>query len=205
VATGLSATNLEDKMRKLAFVLGMVFLVTWLAIAPALAAGAPADSNKHTKLGLYVTAKEAFDMWSANKDKVKVLDVRTPEEYSFVGHAPMAANVPSLVWTGAFNAEKKDFVLKANDKFVEEIKAKFKSDDTILVMCRSGHRSAAAVQLLAAAGFTKAYNIVDGFEGDKEKDKASPNVGKRTVDGWRNSSVPWTYDMDAALVYSEKK
>jgi rhodanese-related sulfurtransferase len=66
-------------------------------------------------------------------------------------------------------------------------------------------RSAAAINKLAEAGFTKVYNIVDGFEGDKEKDKNSPNVGKRTVDGWRNAGTPWTYDMDAALVFAEKK
>ena len=37
-----------------------------------------------------------------------------------------------------------------------------------------------------------------------EKDKNSPNFGKRSVDGWRNSGAPWTYDMDTALVHQSK-
>lgn len=191
-------------MLKRLTVFALASVLAFALAAPAFAADPPADSNKHTKLGLYVTAKEAYDMWSANKDKVKVLDCRTAEEYSFVGHAPMAYNVPSHFWTPAFNAEKKDYVLKENDKFVEEVKAKLKVDDTILVMCCSGHRSAASMHKLAEAGFKKVYNIIDGFEGDKEKDKASPNFGHRTVNGWRNSKVPWTDDMDASLVYQAK-
>lgn len=191
-------------MLKKLTIFAIVSAMALVMVVPALAAAPPADAAKQTKLGLYVTAKEAHDMWSANKDKIHVLDVRTPEEYSFVGHAAMALNVPSMVWTGIFNAMKKDFALKTNEHFVEEVQAKLKADDTILVMCRSGQRSAAAVNKLAEAGFKQAYNVVDGFEGDKEKDKSSPTFGKRTVDGWRNSSVPWTYDLDSALVYQAK-
>ena len=45
---------------------------------------------KQTNLGLYLTAKEAFEKWEAAPENVFVLDVRTPEEYIFVGHAEMA-------------------------------------------------------------------------------------------------------------------
>jgi len=44
---------------------------------------------KQTSLGLYVTAAEANDKWLASPDEVKILDVRTLEEYIYVGHAPM--------------------------------------------------------------------------------------------------------------------
>ena len=50
-----------------------------------------------TSLGLYVTAREAYDMWQADPERVRILDVRTPEEYVFVGHAPMAWNIPVRV------------------------------------------------------------------------------------------------------------
>lgn len=190
--------------RKSLFVALAMAAVLCLA-AGALAAAPPADTKKHTKPGQYVTAQEAYAMWQASQDKVKILDCRTPEEYVFVGHAPMAHNVPSRFLTYAFDADKKDYVLKANENFVEQVKARFKAEDTILVMCRSGQRSAVSVNLLAEAGFKNVYNIVDGFEGEKEKDKASPNFGKRTVDGWRNSQAPWTYDLDPALVYQPDK
>jgi hypothetical protein len=50
--------------------------------------------EKETTLGLYMTAKEACEKWKAAPDEVKVLDVRFPEEYVFVGHAEMAWNIP---------------------------------------------------------------------------------------------------------------
>ena len=53
---------------------------------------------RQTSLGLYVTAKEAYDMWQADPG-LKILDVRTPEEYVFVGHAPMATNIPFALQT----------------------------------------------------------------------------------------------------------
>jgi hypothetical protein len=46
--------------------------------------------EKQTALGLYVIPKEAYDKWKGDPEKVKILDVRTNEEFLFVGHAPMA-------------------------------------------------------------------------------------------------------------------
>ena len=51
--------------------------------------------KKKTALGFYVTAQEAYEMWKSNPGQVNILDVRTPEEYIFVGHAEMARNIPS--------------------------------------------------------------------------------------------------------------
>ena len=51
---------------------------------------------KQTVLGLYVTAKEAYEKWQADPEKVMIIDVRTPEEYLFVGHPTMAWNIPAL-------------------------------------------------------------------------------------------------------------
>ena len=62
-----------------------------------------------------------------------------------------------------------------------------KPTDTILVMCRSGGRSAMAVNRLAEAGFTNVYNITDGMEGDEVKDPDSVYQGQRLVNGWKNS------------------
>ena len=56
--------------------------------------GRPIVEERQTKLGLYVTAKEAYDMWQADPEGVKILDVRTPEEWVFTGHAPMATLIP---------------------------------------------------------------------------------------------------------------
>jgi rhodanese-related sulfurtransferase len=162
---------------------------------------APKDERKHTTLGKYATSIEAYEMWKANPTKVKIIDCRIPEEYAYVGHAPMAINIPSMVWTGKWNAEKNDYALDPNTEFEALVKQKAALDDTILIMCRSGHRSSASVNRLAKVGFTNVYNIVDGFEGDMVTDEDSYFKGKRGKNGWKNSSAPWTYQLDPALIY----
>jgi rhodanese-related sulfurtransferase len=156
--------------------------------------------KKQTTLGLYVTAKQAYAMWQKDKN-IKILDCRTPEEYAFLGHAPMAYNIPSKFMQYRWDAKKKFYLMQDNRKFVRQAKKVFKPTDTILIMCRSGARSASSVNKLAKAGFNNVYNIYDGFEGDKVKDKNSPQFGKRTKNGWRNSGAPWTYHLDTSLMY----
>jgi rhodanese-related sulfurtransferase len=148
---------------------------------------------------LYVNSAEAFQKWAVDKDKVKIVDCRTMEEYVYVGHAPMAVSIPSKTWTGKWDVEKKDAALADNPDFLPEIKKRFKLDDVIMVMCRSGHRSAPCVEVLAKAGFKNVFHIVDGFEGDKVKDEESYFDGKRMKNGWKNSGAPWTYDVKPDL------
>jgi rhodanese-related sulfurtransferase len=157
--------------------------------------------EKQTTLGLYMTALEAFSKWHVDPNSVKILDVRTPAEYVFVGHAPMAVNIPILFFKNKFDTEKNKPLMPLNKNFVAEVKKKFKETDTILVMCRSGGRSAYAVNLLAETGFKNVYSIVDGFEGDKLDIEGSYYKGKRLVNGWKNSGAPWTYQLDSELLY----
>ena len=79
--------------------------------------------------------------------------------------------------------------------FVSRVKEMAKPEDTILVMCRSGGRSAIAVNLLAQAGFKNAYNVIDGMEGDLVEDPDSVFQGQRLKNGWKNSGCPWTYNL----------
>ena len=148
-----------------------------------------------------MTAQEAFSKWHIDPNSVKILDVRTPAEYVFVGHAPMAVNILLLLFKNEFDTEKNKPLMPFNENFVAEVKKKFKETDTILVMCRSGGRSAKAVNLLGEAGFKNVYNIVDGFEGDKLDIEGSYYNGKRLVNGWKNSGAPWTYELDSKLLY----
>jgi len=160
----------------------------------------PSDAKKHTSLGKYLISKEAYDVWKANPDKIKIIDCRTEEEYAFVGHAPMAQNIPSKLW-GNWDAGKKQYAMPDNPDFEAQIKAKFKPDDMLAIMCRSGHRSAASVERLAKIGFTNVYNITDGFEGDVLKNEESYFNGKRIINGWKNSGALFTFDLDPGLVY----
>ena len=164
-------------------------------------AGAEIPKKKQTVLGLYVTAKEAYTKWHVNPGNINIIDVRTPEEYIFVGHAPMAVNIPIKFVKHALDAKKKKPVMELNANFVDQVKAKFKTTDIIFVMCRSGSRSALATNKLAEAGFKNVYNITDGFEGDKVKKENSYFHGKRMVNGWKNSGAPWTYKLHQEQIY----
>ena len=85
--------------------------------------------------------------------------------------------------------------MKLLPDFVSRVQQMAKPEDTLMVMCRSGGRGAIAVNLLAAAGFTHAYNIVDGMEGDPVEDPENVFLGQRLKNGWKNSGCPWTYKL----------
>ena len=153
-------------------------------------------AGKQTTLGLYVTAREAYEKWQAAPDKVMILDVRTAEEFIFVGHADMAWNIPVFAQSYKWDAEKKEFPMQPLPDFVARVQKVAKPGDMLLVTCRSGGRGAIAVDLLAEAGFKNVYNITDGMEGDKVKDPNSIFDGQPLVNGWKNSGLPWTYHIE---------
>jgi len=160
------------------------------------AANVQIPADKQTSLGLYVTSREAYEKWKASPDKVTVLDVRTPEEFLFIGHAEMAWNIPLAAQSYRWDADKKQFPMTPLPDFVARVQKIAKPGDTLLVTCRSGGRSAMAVNALAKAGFKNVYNITDGFEGDAVKNPDSVFDGQRLVNGWKNSGLPWTYHID---------
>lgn len=157
--------------------------------------------QKQTRLNLYANAWQAWEKWSASPDTIHILDVRTPAEYILIGHAPMAVNIPLTFFPGTVDPNTLGPEMPKNEHFIADVKKRFKKTDTIFVMCRSGGRSAVAVNLMAEAGFEKVVNIVDGFEGDLLKDPDSYHYGKRIINGWKNSGVPWTYKLERELVY----
>lgn len=167
--------------------------------APCQPQGAPGPQlppGKRTTLELYATAKEAHERWTLWPAKVRIVDVRTPEEFLFIGHPEMAWNVPIALQSWEWDEEKGRFPMKLLPDFVERVKEVFTPDLTLLVMCRSGGRSALAVNLLAEAGFKEAFNVTDGMEGDPVENPGSPDHGRRLVNGWKNAGLPWTYAID---------
>jgi rhodanese-related sulfurtransferase len=148
--------------------------------------------GKQTALGLYITAKEAYAKWQAAPERVKIIDTRTPEEFLFVGHPDMAWKIPVAVQSYEWDAAKKEFPLKPLMDFASRVQTIAKPDDTIMVMCRSGGRSAIAANLLAKAGFKNVYNIIDGMEGDANGDSDTVAKAQPVKDGWKNSGCPWT-------------
>ena len=163
------------------------------------------ESNK-TALGLYVTPKEAYAMWQADPEGVHILDVRTFEEYTFVGHLEMAKNVP-LVFpkydpkAAPMPGRPPGCYGELNPDFVPVVQGLYAPTDTILVYCATGGRGAMAVNVLAAAGFVNVYNIVNGLEGDRVDDPGSVYHGKHMRNGWKNSGLPWGYGFHPDLMW----
>ncbi len=193
---------MEVEMKKIVVVLISLLVLMFCVSLPSFA-GQNIPKKKQTVLGLYVTAKDAYKKWTHNPGKFIILDVRTSAEYAFVGHPPMAHHIPYRILVNKLNKKKTFFSMPVNKKFVADVKRKFKFNDTLFVICRSGGRSAAAVNVLAKAGFKNAYSVLDGFEGDKLKVPGSYFKGKRVVNGWKNSGAPWTNKIDKKLVYAK--
>lgn len=164
----------------------------------------PEDSRKRTVAGKYISAFDAYQRFLNDQEGIIILDVRTVEEYVFVGHPEMAYNIPIALWTGEYNEQRNFYIQKDNTNFIAEVKAKFHKDKTIMIICRSGYKSANAANRLTNSGFVNVYNIVDGFEGDIVSDKNSKDYGKRVLNGWKNSDAPWTYKLDPKLIYRPK-
>lgn len=180
-------------------------LLLCLGIVPAQAADTPQDPQKRTPQGKYLTAVETWLLLKRSGSGVIIVDVRPPEERASAGYPPMSVNIPAQVLVRAPGSGGSAAHMVDNPNFVRLMQQRFKSEDSIVLLCRSGNRSALAAKKLIAAGFTNVYNMVDGFEGDKVADKASPDFGKRTLNGWRNAKLQWTNDLDEKLVYQPAK
>jgi len=157
------------------------------------AAGLP--KSKQTSLGLYLTPQDAQAALVADPGIV-FIDVRDPIEVSFIGHADgVDANVPVEVASHRFDPKGGHYAMDDNPNFLAEVDAVVAREgrgkaDPVFVICRSGSRSAAAARRLAEAGYTNVWNLVEGFEGDKDQS------GQRAVNGWRNAGLPWSYKLD---------
>jgi rhodanese-related sulfurtransferase len=163
------------------------------------------NPKKRTTLGLYVTAKEAYHKWEVQPEKVMIIDVRTPEEYLFVGHPIMAWKIPVATQSYEWDSTQAQFPMSLLPDFVSRVKEVARPDTTLMLMCRSGGRSAIAVNLLAKAGFANVYQIIDGMEGDKVDDPSSVFFSQRMVNGWKNSGCPWTYELNTEMMVLPKK
>lgn len=125
-------------------------------------AGSLTPGEAHELLGLAPTAK--------------IVDVRARAEWDFVGRIPGAAEIQFLSYPD--NAP--------NALFASQVEAIGGKDAMLLFICRAGGRSKAAASSLAAAGFSQCYDVLEGFEGDKN------GAGHRnTVGGWRAAGLPW--------------
>ena len=168
-------------------------------IATSVDAGA-LPAGKQTPLGLYLTPADAHAALEGDPG-ILFIDVRDPIEVAFTGHPdPVDAIVPLMLSTHEFSPERGSYAMVPNTGFlaqVEAVRARegLDKEAPVFVMCRSGGRSAAAAAMLAEAGYTNVWSLIEGFEGDSGPD------GQRNVNGWRNAGLPWGYKIDPAAAW----
>ena len=124
-----------------------------------------------------VPPREAWALVQAGP--AALVDVRSTEERKFVGHVPESAHVAWATGTS----------LTRNPRFVRELEARVGKADVLLLLCRSGKRSALAAEAAAKAGFANAFNVQEGFEGELNE-----ALQRGTAAGWRVHGLPWVQD-----------
>ena len=163
--------------------------------------------KKQTALGLYLSPQQAYQVMQKNAKTTLFLDIRSRAEVNFLGTPTIAdANVPYMELSEwfAWNAKSHGFKMEVNSDFADSVASRLSEkglnkNSRIILMCRSGDRSAKAVDLLAKLGYTQVYSVTEGFEGDKAKE--GNNKGKRVVNGWKNAGLPWSYQLAKPKMY----
>lgn len=122
-----------------------------------------------------VTPTEAWHLLQS-VPKAKLVDVRSHAEWQFVGVVPEAVQIELKSFPG----------MRENPHFLDQLKTQVDTETLVLFLCRSGARSHEAARIAAAHGYSNAYNIVEGFEGDKDG-----NSHRNSVNGWRAAGLPW--------------
>ena len=134
-------------------------------------------AERAAKMGLgYAGALLPAEAAELMKQGAILVDVRTRPELAYVGRIPGAAAVEWQTWPGG----------QPNPEFIGELAAIAPKDKPVMFLCRSGARSHAAADAAARAGGQEAYNVREGFEGDKDEAQHRGNLG-----GWKKAGLPW--------------
>jgi rhodanese-related sulfurtransferase len=128
----------------------------------------------------YAGGVAPVEAWTlASSGLATLVDVRSAEERKFVGHVPDSVHVAWATGTA----------LTRNPRFLRELESKTGKDAVLVLLCRSGKRSAAAAEAATKAGFAHVFNVLEGFEGELNELQQRGANG-----GWRRHGLPWVQD-----------
>ena len=118
---------------------------------------------------------EALTFLQENSE-ARLVDVRSKAEWSWVGRIPGAVEIEWLVFPS----------MQANPDFLEHLSLKVPKESPVMFICRSGVRSNQAAIAALESGYLNCFNVLEGFEGDKDSN------GHRGVEGgWKAAGLPW--------------
>lgn len=123
-----------------------------------------------------LTPREAYTMLQG-LSAARIVDVRTRAELDWVGRIPGSIEIEWNTYPGSV----------PNQLFVSLLRQQATDPQTpLLFICRSGARSHNAAMAAANAGFLDCYNVLEGFEGERNADGQRGMLG-----GWRHAGLPW--------------
>lgn len=122
-----------------------------------------------------LTPQEAWEVLQLAPG-ARLVDVRTRAEWDWVGRVPGAVEIEWNQYPGGLR----------NPDFLAELQRQVAPEAVVMFLCRSGVRSDGAAQLASANGYADCYNILEGFEGDKDA-----NGQRNRIGGWRHAGLPW--------------
>jgi len=135
-----------------------------------------AAADRGRKMGLpYAGALTPAEAHALMQAGAALVDVRTEPELAYVGSVPDSVDVEWQIYPG-----------RPNPDFLQQLAAAVPKDQPVMFLCRSGARSNAAANAATRAGWKEAYNVLEGFEGDKDAAGHRSSVG-----GWRKAGLPW--------------
>lgn len=105
-----------------------------------------------------------------------LVDVRSRAEFDWVGRVPGAVEIEWASYPG----------MKPNPNFLAQLEQQVDKEVLTLFMCRSGARSHHAAEMATQAGYSNCYNVLEGFEGDRNSSQH-----RNTISGWRAAGLPW--------------
>ncbi|MGZ8196981.1 MAG: rhodanese-like domain-containing protein [Burkholderiales bacterium] len=123
-----------------------------------------------------LTPAEAYELMREDKS-AKLVDVRSRAELDWVGRIPGAVELELLAYPGS----------RPNPDFLRQLEQKVDKQSRVMFICRSGGRSHNAATVATQAGYGACYNVLEGFEGDKDAEGH-----RNTKGGWRHAKLPWT-------------
>ena len=123
-----------------------------------------------------LTPQEAFEILQ-KAPQAQLVDVRSLAELELVGRVPSAAHIEWAFYPG----------MVANADFAQHLDMQVDKEALVIFMCRTGVRSHNAAAVAAKLGFSEAYNMLEGFEGEANTEKQ-----RTLINGWKHAGLPWS-------------
>ena len=122
-----------------------------------------------------LTPQEAYEILQ-KAPHAKLVDVRSTAELELVGRVPSAAHIEWAFYPG----------MLANADFAQHLEMQVDKEALVIFMCRTGGRSHNAAAVAAKLGFSEAYNMLEGFEGEANAERQ-----RTLINGWKHAGLPW--------------